>query len=146
MATLIFRFQIALKTIEFLFLLLWVYTATSKLLNYEVFQMQLSKSPFVANYSALLIWMIPLIEYVLAGLFLFQAYTLHALYLSFALMVLFTIYIVAILHFSNAVPCACGGVITTLSWYEHLIFNILFMGLALLGILLIRKKQNIIDS
>ncbi len=145
MATPIFRYQIALKIICFLFLALWVYAATSKLLIYQEFEIQLSKSPFASNYSTLFVWMIPLTEYILAGLFLFPKYILSALYLSFSMMVLFTIYIVGVLNFSNVIPCACGGVITTLSWNEHLLFNILFIGLAILGILLF-KKQNTIDS
>ena len=145
MATPIFRYHIVLKIICFLFLALWVYAATSKLLIYQEFEIQLSKSPFASNYSTLFVWMIPLTEYILAGLFLFPKYILSALYLSFSMIVLFTIYILGVLNFSNAIPCACGGVITTLSWNEHLLFNILFIGLAILGILLF-KKQNTIDS
>jgi hypothetical protein len=49
-------------------------------------------------------------------------------------MTMFTAYIVAILKFSDFVPCSCGGVLEHLGWPEHLILNIAFTVLALIGI------------
>ncbi len=134
--------QIIVKTISFLFIILWVYAATSKLLIYEEFHTQLSKSPFLSSYSEVLVWAIPLSEYVLAGLLLFSKNLLAALYSSFSFMVLFTLYIVAILNFSNSIPCSCGGIIAQLSWKEHLFFNIVFIFLAFAGLVLLERQKN----
>lgn len=129
------------KIIGILFIILFVYAATSKLLAIEQFKIQLGKSPFISIYASWMVWMIPVIELLIVGLFIFQKHLLVAFYSSFTLMTLFTIYIFLVLNFSDSIPCACGGVLQTLSWMEHLVFNIIFVALAILGIILtIRKK------
>ena len=45
-----------------------------------------------------------------------------------------------ILNFIPDIPCSCGGVLEKMSWNEHLIFNIAFVVLGLVAILL----QNVI--
>jgi hypothetical protein len=57
-------------------------------------------------------------------------------------MVMFTAYIVAILNFSNYVPCSCGGVLEKLGWREHLIFNSAFVVLGLIGIVLQAEEER----
>jgi hypothetical protein len=52
---------------------------------------------------------------------------LKALYLSVGLMIVFTTYIILILNFSSFIPCSCGGILETLGWTEHLIFNLFFI-------------------
>lgn len=143
MATPKIRYQIIVNIISFLFMVLWIYAATSKLLIYEEFQIQLSKSPFVSKYSPQLVWIIPLTEYILAGLFLFSKNLITALYSSFSFMVLFTLYIVAILNFGNSIPCSCGGIIAQLSWKEHILFNVTFILLAFIGIVFLKRKKHI---
>jgi uncharacterized membrane protein YphA (DoxX/SURF4 family) len=136
-------YQIAPKIIGILFIILFVYAATSKLLAFEAFKRQLERSPFISMYASLMVWMIPLIELLIVVLFLFKKYLLAAFYSSFSLMTLFTLYIFLVLNFSDDIPCACGGVLQTLSWRGHLVFNIIFVALAILGIrLTIRKKLH----
>jgi hypothetical protein len=58
-------------------------------------------------------------------------------------MTLFTIYIFILTHYSEYVPCSCGGVLQKMSWNQHQIFNMVFTGLALLGIFSYRPSvQN----
>jgi hypothetical protein len=59
-----------------------------------------------------------------------------------ALMVSFTIYIIATLTFSKHIPCSCGGIIAQLSWKQHILFNTVFIILGFLGITLIRNLQK----
>tara|TARA_R110002051_G_scaffold63132_5_gene114910 strand:+ start:7494 stop:7931 length:438 start_codon:yes stop_codon:yes gene_type:complete len=143
MATPIIRLQTIVKTISFLFIFLWVYAATSKLFIYEEFQIQLSKSPFLSNYSAFLVWMIPFSEYILAGLFIFPRYLKAAFYGSISILTLFTLYILLVLNYSESIPCSCGGVIAKLSWSEHLIFNVVFIVLAFIGIVFLKRQKHI---
>jgi hypothetical protein len=49
---------------------------------------------------------------------------------------MFTGYIIAITRFSDNVPCSCGGVLQTMSWNQHMVFNIVFILLALTGVFL----------
>ena len=62
--------------------------------------------------------------------------------MSFALMVMFTTYIIIILNFSDFIPCSCGGVLEDLSWSEHIVFNLFFIVLAILGILILETKNQ----
>src|SRR5690606_7657944 len=60
--------------------------------------------------------------------------------------VMFTAYIVIILNFTEFIPCSCGGVLEDLGWTEHLIFNIVFILLAAVGILLLQKQERDHDA
>ena len=135
-------YLIITKIASVLFIVLFVYTATSKLLNIELFQLRLARFPFISTYAIWIAWGVPFLEIVIAGLFLFPKFILTALYASFSLMSLFTTYIILVLKFSDSIPCSCGGVISKLGWKEHLIFNLAFIALALLGILLVKKQKT----
>jgi uncharacterized membrane protein YphA (DoxX/SURF4 family) len=67
---------------------------------------------------------------------------LIGLYASFFFMILFTGYIVAILRFSSYIPCSCGGILQKMSWTQHLIFNIGFLLLAVIAILLYPPQRS----
>lgn len=131
-----------LQGIKALFLLLFVYTATSKLMYLGQFQEQLHRFPFIASYSDWVAIGVPFVELVIAGMFLFPKYQLGALYASFSLLFIFTGYIINVLQFSNAIPCSCGGVVSILGWKGHILFNIAFILLALLGIRLTKKHKT----
>jgi Methylamine utilisation protein MauE len=67
---------------------------------------------------------------------------LEGLCAAFGLMILFTFYIAAIMTFSKELPCACGGVLSMLHWKGHLVFNIVFVGLAAMGIELMKRDRS----
>lgn len=117
-----------------LFIVLFLYTALSKLLDYEKFRVQLGQSPLLTNFAGFAAWAVPAAEIVLVLLLVIPKMRLTGLYGSFALMVMFTGYIVAILNFSDYVPCSCGGIVSQLSWSEHLVFNIAFTAFAAIGV------------
>ena len=50
-------------------------------------------------------------------------------------MSMFTAYIYILLNYSSFVPCSCGGILESLTWKEHMLFNIGFMAAAVIGIL-----------
>lgn len=128
--------KIILDVIIGLFVLLFLYTAASKLFAYDNTFLQMSKSPIITDFAHILVWLVPLTEFVISTLLLINRTVLLGLYLSFAMMSLFTAYIYAILNYSDSVPCSCGGVIENMTWQQHLIFNIVFMVFALLGIII----------
>lgn len=138
-----FWHQIVLKSINFLFIVLFIYAATSKLIGFGDFKSQLAKSPFISGYANWIAWIVPFLEYAIVGLFLFPKYGRIALFASGALMGLFTLYILLVLNFSGNIPCACGGVLSSLGWKAHMVFNIFFVLLAILGILIEKQKIKI---
>ena len=126
----------------YLYVLLFVYTAINKLLDIEIFRVQLAQSPLLSAYAGLIAPAVISAELLIVLLLSFKASRLTGLYASFFLMVAFTVYIYLILNYSDFVPCSCGGIIEQLSWREHLVFNITFASLALLAIVLTEKEKE----
>ena len=128
--------QLAVTFICYTYFLLFLYAASSKLMAYDRFQLQLSKSPITTDYAHILVWLVPALEVFISLLLVLPRNVLPGLYATFTLMCLFTAYIFAILNFSEHIPCSCGGVLEQLGWTEHLIFNLVFLILAVAGILI----------
>ena len=128
-----------LQVIRVFFIILLVYSAVSKLLNYYQFETQLSQFPYISSYAGLIAWAVPALEIFIVFLFFPNKFIKIGLYASFVLMLIFTLYIIIVLTFSEIIPCSCGGVIAALSWDEHLVFNIACLLIALMGIILIKK-------
>lgn len=129
-----------IKVISYLYILLFVYASVSKLLDYENFRLQLGQSPLIGAYAEWFVWLVPLLEIFIAVLLLFNRLRFWGMYAGYILMLMFTAYIFIMLNYSSYVPCSCGGVLEKLEWTEHLIFNGLFVILALLGLILMRTQ------
>ena len=118
-----FNKQVILRGVISFFILLWVYAATVKLLEFEDFGIQLGQSPLLSAYAGILVWLVPLSEYILSVLLLLPKTRKVGLYGSLCLMTAFTTYIIIILNYADFVPCSCGGILEALGWTEHLLFN-----------------------
>lgn len=134
---------ISIEIISALLLLLFCYAALSKLSEYSVFIFQVSESPFklLARSAHWIAWLIPALELLVAVMLPFTKTRLWAFYGATGLMLVFTIYIAAMLLSGLPLPCACGGIISVLHWPGHLVFNIFFLGLSIAGIFLERKNK-----
>jgi uncharacterized membrane protein YphA (DoxX/SURF4 family) len=128
--------RIGVGMISILFVLLFVYAAASKSMDFEKFSLQLHKSPLLTRHAGLMVWTVPLTEIGIALMLLSERFRLLGLYSSFSLMVMFTGYIFIITRFSPDTPCSCGGVLQHLSWDQHLVFNLGFVALGALGVIL----------
>jgi len=126
-----------LEIICLLYILLFVYAAVSKLLDFENFQVQLGQSPLLSAFAGSVSWGVPLVELIIALLLLIPRFRFIGLLAAFSLMIMFTTYIIIILNYSSSIPCSCGGILENLDWTEHLVFNILFVLLAFTGIMLL---------
>ncbi|SHN45451.1 MauE/DoxX family redox-associated membrane protein [Chitinophaga sp. CF418] len=132
-----------LDLICYSFVALFFYAAISKLLDFEKFVWSINLQPFDDKWTMLLVWGLPAIELTAAGLLLFRITRLYGLLLSLVLMVAFTIYIKLVLsNYYGAVPCACGGVIRKMDWQEHLWFNLYFVFIGILGLIVMLGKAN----
>lgn len=140
------RKEILVQTISCLLVLLFVYAAGSKLMDYTKFRVELGKSPLLTSFAPLVAWSIPVIELGIALLLSFSRTRLAGLYASFTLMLLFTLYIGYILRFSDYIPCSCGGVLQNMNWQSHLYFNIFFILISALGVLLHRPSRIVAFS
>ena len=129
-------------TIALLYILLFTYAAVSKLLEFENFQVQLGQSPLLSPIAEHIAWMVPVAEIAIAILLMISRTRTMALFAAYTLMVMFTAYIYIILNFSSYIPCSCGGILEKLGWTEHLLFNSLFVVLAVLALLLLSNPPQ----
>ena len=134
--------SVIIRTASYLYILLFVYAAVSKLLDFENFRVQLARSPLLSAYAGLIAPAVIALELLLALLLCSIATRLTGLYGSFFLMVAFTVSIYLILNFSDFIPCSCGGIIEKLGWTEHLVFNLAFATLVLWTIVLLEKEKS----
>lgn len=140
--------RVLVDIICYLFVLLFLYAATSKLMDYDNFYLQISKSPIITDFAGILVWLVPGLEILISILLLINRTVMLGLYAAFTLMLLFTFYIYAILNYSDHIPCSCGGVLQRMTWDQHLVFNIVFVVLGFVGIILQTKinEKKLIKS
>jgi uncharacterized membrane protein YphA (DoxX/SURF4 family) len=143
--------EILIEIVIILFVVLWLYTGLNKMLDYNNFKSQLEKSPFVEHFATLISRTIPLGEVLIGAILVYKRIRLLGLYLSFALMMLFTGYIWMMLRYAYDLPCSCGGVLAQLSWDDHLWFNSVFVLLSVIAIIfetntsLIPKRKEVLS-
>jgi len=126
------------EVIAGLFILLFLYTALSKLGEFAVFRHFLRGSPLIGRNAGMMAVLIPAGEILVALLLFLPATRRQGMLASLGLMLVFTAYLAYMLLFVPRLPCSCGGIISRLSWQQHFVFNVVLIGLALLGIQLHR--------
>lgn len=135
----------AMQVITLLCILLFVYAAMSKLLDYGKFKVQIGQAAPLRGFAGVLALAIPVVELNIAGMLVvggrFRRWGLIAFT---GLMIAFTFYIIWAYYFSPNTPCSCGGVLESLGWVEHIWFNIGFIALSLAGIYLsyLQRKEG----
>lgn len=131
-----------IEIIAALFMILFLYTGVSKLMEYSVFREQVAASPLLAPMAGYIAGGLPVAEFAVVLLLIFPRWRLGGLYASLGLMATFTIYIIAILTINKHIPCSCGGVVGQLSWGQHIVFNSVFIVLAIAGIVLEKRLRK----
>ncbi len=127
-------------------LLLLLYTSLSKLADHEVFKAVLTASPLLRPFAGLIAWALPLSEILVVVLLFIPSKRLGGLYIALVLISIFTIYLAYMVLFSPRLPCNCGGSLKFLTWPQHVFFNLFFILLSILGIVLYRKGGTPLNS
>lgn len=134
----------AIQLINILLIILWVYTASSKLIDVSLFKHQLDQQHFPVFVNRVLLWFLPIIELAVATLLVFPLTNKNGLVGSFTLLVFFSGYVgLVLLGFFDQVPCACGGVLQFLNWPSHLAFNLFFLLLNGYGLHLFTLRKEV---
>ena len=139
--------KIIIEIIPLLFIGLFIFVAASKLLDYKTFSSEVGFSPvlrsldFQKSWGIWIAWLIPALQISIAGLLLF-GYRLAGLVYSIIFIGLLTVYIIYVLGFADYVPCSCSGVLKSMTWIQHLYFNIVCMVIAFIGIKIISNKNE----
>lgn len=136
------RRKIIIEIISSLLILLFLYASVSKWLAFKSFVGDMNNQPFPNWMTPWLVWSIPSIEVLIVLLLIFDKTRLPGFYASLILMTAFTVYTAAVLlHAFRYIPCSCGGVIRKLTWPQHLVFNLFFVGISVAGIILLKKNR-----
>jgi putative oxidoreductase len=111
-----------------LLVLLYVYTAVSKLADFAEFARQMRGQPLPLPVREVLVRTLPAGELLVAACLLLPRLRTAGLWLSAGLLVAFTVYVLlALAGAFPRVPCSCGGVLRSLGWRNHLYFNLVFL-------------------
>lgn len=122
---------------------LFFYTAVSKLLDMEEFLRQLTNQALPGWSVVPLLWLIPISELFTTVMLLIPITQKVGLYASAVLMTLFTAYMgLVLLNVFNRVPCSCGGVLRSLDFKAHFLFNLLFLVIAMVGIYINKADRD----
>ena len=111
-------------------------------MDYPIFKEQIASIEILFPIAKPIAILIPLIEFAIVVLLIIPKWRLKGLYSCAILMTIFTIYVLLILSFSKELPCSCGGIISQLSWGQHIVFNSTFIFLAVVGIILEKKVEK----
>ncbi len=134
--------RLIIEIISFMLILLFTYAAVSKLMQWQQFASALGRMPFFKNIPVFMAIGLPTTELIVAGLLFIPRTKIIGFYASLALMLLFTGYLGYMVLFVPALPCSCGGVLSLLTWRQHIVFNLFFIALATIGCRLMTIKNN----
>lgn len=133
----------AVSAIIALLVLLFVYTAASKVLDLETFRGNMYNQGLPRWLTEFLIWGLPPAEIAVVCCLLFSGTQRMGLYLSLTLLLLYTIYVAAILlRLLHRIPCSCGGIFRHMSWQQQLWLNLTFITLIVLALILDVKRPT----
>jgi hypothetical protein len=122
--------------ISIAFIILFIYAAATKLIDYQKFRIELGKSPLLTSFAGWVAIIIPFVEILISILLASARSRLVGLFASFSLMTMFSTYIFFILNFSSYIPCSCGGILQNMTWTQHIIFNLVFVVLGAWAVLI----------
>lgn len=136
--------QYILSFLTLLLLLLWIPVTIDKFWDLHSFRQTLLRQPFPNAWAEVLYWILPTVEglcvllLVLGSIDNLRINKLQlskwGFFLSSLLMLGFTLFILfGVLGWYEKRPCGCGSVIKSLTWEEHLIFNLFFLGISVYG-------------
>lgn len=116
-------------------LALFIYSGLSKVIGFEKFSISIARSPLITDDILWLVaYGVPIVELICSILLWFDKTKYQGFILSFFLLLIFTLYIMALIILFTNVPCSCGGIFGSMSYPVHIAFNIFFTLVALVGI------------
>jgi hypothetical protein len=129
--------------IVFALVLLWVYAAASKTMEFKMFKVQMNRQALPLFLKESLVYVLPPLEILTVGLLLSEKTLTSGLCLSAILLSVFTAYIgLAVFKILDKVPCSCGGILSSMGWNVHFIFNLIFLLLTFIGIYVFRRERR----
>lgn len=134
------------EIIALLYVCLMLYTAISKLSDYNMSREQMAMMPLMTPVAYIVAWLLPVTEILIAALLFFPKTRVLGLKIVTGLMLSFSVYIIYMMIYYEHLPCSCGGFLDLLSWPAHLILNGTFIVLGIIAMLLFKRKQHVMKN
>lgn len=114
---------------------LFTYTAISKIYDWQATKLALYNQLIPDWSKKILLFGIPGLELGISFLLLVPMFRKLGFQSSIFILSVFTGYVGWVwLGLAGRVPCSCGGVVSSLTWGQHLIFNLVFLGVSIVGL------------
>ncbi len=137
------RKEKAIRVISYSFVALWGYAALVKLSDPGRTHTEMMKQVFPHWMGEALVWLLPAAELFLVGLLLNPPTRSKGLFASFGLITLFSGYLaLMVLNVFERRPCVCGGILSSMGPEAHLVFNLCFVALAVIAMVLTHKSRH----
>lgn len=107
-----------------LLVFLFLYTALTKLYDVSRFAAAMRHNSILAPYADILKWVVPITEIIIVILLCVAQTRRMGIFISAILLALFAGYISYMLIKDSDLPCTCGGILESMSWRQHLMFNL----------------------
>lgn len=121
------------RNIAYFFIVLFLYTAFSKLLMFETTLFDMRKNPLLSEYPLFWTISVPVVEIIVSVLLFFASTRRIGLWITSMMMVAFTGYIGLLLQLDYDLPCTCGGIFRELGWRQHLWVNVGLIALVMVA-------------
>jgi len=123
--------------------LLFIVTGLEKVVKFQEFSEKMSGQVFGKDLLPVMLFVLPVAEISCAVLLVVPKSRSVGFALSIALLTMFSTYIILILlHVFSTQPCPCGGPLEKLPWTGHLLFNLFFLIISGLGLILTIKERR----
>ena len=121
-------------------ILLWLLAGIPKVMDIATFSKQLERMTYIGWMHGLVSCSLPITMLLTGVLLVIPRAKLLEMYISWILLLLFTLYIGTVLLFSDFVPCTCAGIRINIAWKEHLL--ICGSGILLTSLAIWMERQN----
>lgn len=129
-----------IEIVSALLIVLFVYTACTKLMEHQRFFLAMKKNPLIEEYAGFLSWWVPLSELCIATMLVLPRQRRAGLLASAITMAIFSVYVIYMVSTFTDLPCTCGGIIQQMTWQQHVVFNITFTTLAAIAYAMQRHR------
>ncbi|MBI1342478.1 MAG: hypothetical protein GC171_06050 [Terrimonas sp.] len=123
-----------------LLVFLFLYTALTKFYDVSRFAATMKHNYILSPYADVLKWLVPITEIIIVILLCIPRTRRKGILISSVLLALFAGYISYMLLKDSELPCTCGGILESMSWKQHLVFNISMIALSVAAWLCYPKR------
>lgn len=123
------------ELIIFILIILWAYTFSSKIFDFNTFNRQIKGAYLLSAGGSVLPYILQAVHLGIVILLIKKNWRRLGLITSLSVMVIYTAYLIYILKFAPSIPCSCIAVIRGMNWNDQLYFNFFALAINIIGLI-----------